>query len=459
MRNYILIILLSISSLSSFSQSNKELKFNEAYRPQFHFSPENNRMGSPISVILIDTVYHIFYQHNPHNLQQGFINWGHAHSYDLVNWKHDSILISQPEGISDSMISTPWWGSVIAGENEITAWYNSWSEGVYRLKGNNDFKWKEKEQLTGLEGITKCEPFVFKDPKNGKSYMLNFNRADSTMNLFESADGLSWTRKSEFNYKFGLPCFTEMSVEGIQDTTKWLLMTEKGTYAICNFKDGKIDFISPVLKFDEGRRTGGSICFYDALKNRHILISELKSEQHPDLPANGQFSFPKEIKLVKTKTGFDIFKKPISEIKNQYLKNYQWTNQKIYPGINNNILSRVKETSFHLKGVIDLKNCDQFGFFVRSDKDRNGTEINYSVSREQLTALNCKVNFKPINNKVDIEILVDRSTIEIFVAGGRYSISSSFLPDQDKLRCELYTIGGEIVVDYLEINSLKSTWR
>ena len=62
-------------------------------------------------------------------------------------------------------------------------------------------------------------------------------------------------------------------------------------------------------------------------------------------------------------------------------------------------------------------------------------------------------------NKVDIEILVDRSSIEIFVDGGRYSISSSFIPAQDKLRCELYTIGGEIVVDYLEVNSLKSIWR
>jgi len=459
MRKSILIILLAILSLNSFSQSKKELKFNEVYRPQFHFTPEFNRMGSPISVILIDTVYHMFYQHNPHNLQEGFVNWCHAHSCDLINWKHDSILISQPEGISDSMISTPWWGSVIADNNEITTWYNSWSEGVYRIKGNNDFIWNDKEQLTGLEGITKCEPFVFNDKKNGKKYMLNFNRADSTMHLFESAEGLNWTKKTEFNYKFGLPCFTELPLEGMPDSTRWILLTEKGTYAICNFNDGKIEFASPVLKFDEGRKTGGSICFYDALKNRHILISELQSEQHPDLPANGQFSFPKEIKLIKTNSGIEIIKKPIDEIKNLYLKNYQWQNEKIYPGINNNILARIRETSFHLKGVIDLKNCDQFGFFVRSDKDRNGTEINYSVSRQQLTALNCKVNFKPVNNKIDIEILVDRSSIEIFIDGGRYSISSSFLPGQDKIRCELYTIGGEIVVDSLEVNTLKSIWR
>ena len=56
-------------------------------------------------------------------------------------------------------------------------------------------------------------------------------------------------------------------------------------------------------------------------------------------------------------------------------------------------------------------------------------------------------------------MLVDRSSFEIYVDGGRYSISSTFVPVEKNLRCELFTIGGEIVVDHLEIYSLKSVWR
>ncbi len=459
MKQTIIFIFLATLTLSSFSQSGKQLKFNEAYRPQYHFSPEINRMGAPVAVFQVDSTYHLFYQLNPHNLQEGFVNLGHAHSKDLLRWVHDSVFIAQPENVSDSMLLTPWWGSITANSDGAMMWYNSWGEGINKIKIDKEINILTKEKVAGLEEFNKSEPFVFEDDKSDKLYMLNYNRADSTMNLFESTEGINWQKHISFNFKYGFPCFIEIPLTNKPDDKKWLLLTEKGIYAICDFKDNKIEFTSPLSRFDEGKKTGGSICFHDKIKDRYIVLSELKSDQHPDLPSNGQLSFPKEINLQDNGSGIEIIRKPIDEIKSLYNKNYTWKDVKIYPGINNNILSRVKETSFHLKGIIDLKNCDQFGFFIRSDKDRNGTEINYSVVHEQLSVLNCKINYKPVNKKVDIEILVDRSSIEIFVDGGKYSISSSFIPDMDKQRCELYTIGGEVIVDYLEINSLKSIWR
>jgi len=120
MKKSLLIISIILVSLTAFSQQNdKNSVFNEAYRPQFHFSPKENRMGNPISIVKIDTVYHLYYQHNPDNLQQGFVNWGHATSSDLLHWKYDGLSITQPENETDSMKFSPWWGSTTYNNEEV----------------------------------------------------------------------------------------------------------------------------------------------------------------------------------------------------------------------------------------------------------------------------------------------------------------------------------------------------
>jgi sucrose-6-phosphate hydrolase SacC (GH32 family) len=225
------------------------------------------------------------------------------------------------------------------------------------------------------------------------------------------------------------------------------------------FDGEKLEILSPFRKFDYGNMVGGSICFTDKQKNRILLLSELKSDQYPDLPSNGQLTFPTELFLHEYATGVELQRHPIEEIKKLIVKTQSWTNKKIYPGLNNNILLGVRGETQHIKGIIDLKSCDQFGFIIRSDKNMNGTEINYSVQQGQFSILGNKFNYKPDNNKIEFEILVDRSSIELFVEGGRYVISSPFVPDLKSQKYVLYTIGGEIMVDQMEVSQLKSVWR
>ena len=110
--SFILFFLFFVNYLFSANRGS-ESWMNEPFRPQFHFSPPENRMGSPISIIRIDTVYHLFYQWNPHNLQQGYMNWGHATSTDLVKWNFDSISVTAPAVNADSMDLSPWWGTAV----------------------------------------------------------------------------------------------------------------------------------------------------------------------------------------------------------------------------------------------------------------------------------------------------------------------------------------------------------
>jgi fructan beta-fructosidase len=69
----------------------------ELYRPHYHFSPPANWMNDPNGLVYSEGVYHLFYQYHPGSAMWGPMHWGHAASYDLVNWKHLPIALYPDE--------------------------------------------------------------------------------------------------------------------------------------------------------------------------------------------------------------------------------------------------------------------------------------------------------------------------------------------------------------------------
>ncbi len=110
-----------------------------------------------------------------------------------------------------------------------------------------------------------------------------------------------------------------------------MLLTEDGTYTLGNFDGEKFELLTALRKFDFGRSVAGSICFNDETKNRTILLSGLTSEQHPDLPSNGQLTFPSAVSLHEYATGIELVRKPIEEIASLFNKKHEWNGEKVSP--------------------------------------------------------------------------------------------------------------------------------
>lgn len=68
-------------------------RFQEKYRPQFHFSPAEHWMNDPNGMVYYEGEYHLFYQHYPEASVWGPMHWGHAISKDLVHWEHMPIAL------------------------------------------------------------------------------------------------------------------------------------------------------------------------------------------------------------------------------------------------------------------------------------------------------------------------------------------------------------------------------
>ena len=69
---------------------------------------------------------------------------------------------------------------------------------------------------------------------------------------------------------------------------------------------------------------------------------------------------------------------------------------------------------------------------------------------------------KPINNRIKLQMLIDRTSYEIFGNDGRIAISSCYVPKTRdasmNTSIKFISSGGQMIIRSLEINELKSIW-
>jgi len=93
--------------------------YQEAHRPQVHFSPETAWMNDPNGLVFHEGVYHMYYQHHPDSNVWGPMHWGHATSKDLVQWAHHDIALFPDE------LGTIFSGSIVVDKDNTTGFGTS----------------------------------------------------------------------------------------------------------------------------------------------------------------------------------------------------------------------------------------------------------------------------------------------------------------------------------------------
>ncbi|MGE4586794.1 MAG: glycoside hydrolase family 32 protein [Mangrovibacterium sp.] len=455
--------------------------FNEVYRPQFHFTPEENRMGEPAGLVWIDGEYHLFYVYNPFGLDNIFSYWGHAVSTDLLHWEHLPLALTPDRGKSrDPEFGNNLPGSVLVDrknfsglqqgeEPVILAFYTSRMYGqcmaYSRDKGRSWTKYEGNPLIPFDPENQTCHPKVFWS-EAGRHFVMMLSRQpggdDSRQGLsFYSSENLTdWTFESH------LPGFQECSelvelpVEGRAGETCWILFERSGSWFAGSFDGRRFIPGSPRMQSDFGANYQAPKCWSNLPEadGRIVSIAWMRGGTYPDMPFNGQLSFPCELSLKAVPEGFRLERRPVRELENLLGKGMKVEGKTVIPGLNKNPLKGVKEDCLYIRGTFVLNKLSSFGFLLRHGRDQNGTEIRYDATKNVLSFLGCSAGLLPENGKLSLTILMDRSSVEIFGREGQPVISSCFVPEPESREVLLYNTGGELDIERLEVFPVRSVY-
>ncbi|MEZ5105498.1 MAG: glycoside hydrolase family 32 protein [Draconibacterium sp.] len=454
--------------------------YDELYRPQFHFTPEKNWHNDPNGLVYYDGEYHMFYQYNPKGNEWGYMHWGHAVSKDLVHWEHLPIALYPDDNSEDKVNCTAFSGSAIVDENNLLekqqgdvktliAFYTSQNCGqriAYSTdKGRTWEKYEGNPIIPYDEKDDARDPKVFWHNESQKWVMVLYRKTSEDdkskgVSIYNSDNLIDWQWKSHVPGFFECPDLIQLKVTNRPDELKWVLFDGDGSYLIGAF-DGEIFTPeSAKISSDFGKNYYATQTWSNIPKEdgRTLQIAWMRGGKFPQMPFNGQMSFPCELSLTKFNFGYKLVRKPVKEIEQLHGKHYKWDNKNLIPGINKNIVKGVKGDCLHIIGEFDLKTSESFGFMVRQNKKNQGAEILYNRKRGTLSVLNSTVPVVPVDNKISLEILLDRASIEIFINGGQAVISNCFTPEEDADDLVLTTSGGELMVDKLDIYKMESAW-
>lgn len=475
-----LILVFFIASFTSIATKPVKV-YDELYRPQFHFTPEKNWHNDPNGLVFYKGEYHLFYQYNPFGNEWGYMHWGHAVSTDLVHWENLPIALYPDNDSKDKELCTAFSGSGLVDENNVTGlqkgeektlllFYTSQKCGQ-RLAYSNDKgrtwnKYDKNPIIAFDETDDARDPKVIWHEASKQYVMALYRKLDGNdklkgISFYTSKNLIDWKYTSHTAGFFECPDLVELPVNRRSDDKKWVLFDGDGSYLIGSFNGEKFVSESPKIPGDFGvnyyaTQTWSNIPEADG---RIIQIAWMKGGEFPGMPFKGQMTFPCELSLKKFPDGIRLVRKPIKEISLLHKKPEVWENENLIPGINKNLTRSVKGDCLHIVGSFKLKSADSFGFVVRLDKKNNGTEIMYSVKDKMLNCMGKKALVEPIDGVIKLEILLDRSSIELFANDGKVVLSSCFVPDENADGLYLFNTGGEILVEKLEVFPMKSIWH
>jgi fructan beta-fructosidase len=443
----------------------KEL-YKEAYRPRFHFTSRRGRLNDPNGLVYLDGEYHLFYQHNPYGLKWGNIHWGHAVSRDLVHWEElPAALYPDEIGMifsGSAVVDESNTSGLFDGNDGLVAYftYHTVAEGqlqCFSVSSDKGRTWtKYKDYLMHPLKLTVNNDF--RDPKilwhakSSKWIMVVYEMMEEnckTIAFYSSNNLKAWEYESHIEGFYECPDLFCLPVDGDEGNRKWVLIGGDGRYRIGEFDGHAFVPETSFIPSDYGHnfyapQTYSNLPEHDG---RCIQITWMRHGQYPGMPFNQQMTFPCELKLTNTEAGVRICKMPVREINQIRGKCFRISDKAMELRIN--LLEPVQA---ELQGeIFDIEADLHMGSsgVVRLDIHGAMFICNALEQRVEFMGKTIKLDASPAD--IQIRMLVDITSIEIYINGGQVSISNCYLPDPLHKGLGLYLVDGEAAITSFQV--------
>lgn len=455
------------------------------YRLRYHITPPSGLINDPNGVCYFNGAYHAFYQWNPLELNHSQKVWGHVISDDMVHWKQADpayALLPTDKYDKDGCYS----GSVIVENDEMHILYTGnvghGETGPNRRKTSNQIHAiynKETKTFDKIGVAIKGIPFGmtahFRDPKvwkfDDRFYaVIGAQRKNKTgtamiytsktLNRWKKVGELK-TKMKQFGYMWECPDVFKLdgkdvfmfSPQGVKaDGYKYQNKDQSG-YVVGLFDEHKAHFdqFSDFEELDRGHEFYAPQTFLTP-DGRRVMIAWMGipgEEEHPTIKEGWMhaLTIPRELSM----NGNRIIQKPIKELKAlrqdalEYgefiVEDEIWEREELIGEAYELLVDvNVLAESFELiikSSVRMIYNREESTLTL----ERQGAHPKYKESRT--------VVLNQENSELKLQVFVDKSSIEIFVNGGKEVFTSRVFPKKDAQSIQLKAIDGVVEVRQL----------
>ncbi len=461
---------------------NSDGLYHEELRPQIHFSAKRGWLNDPNGLVYYKGEYHSFYQANPfgwdHSLNDYNKTWGHAVSSDLVHWKE------LPAAIHPDQLGSIYSGSAVVdhlnttgfkstNEDPIVAVYtsagtrNRWSLGkkftqsiAYSIDRGRTFTKYSGNPVQGNLG------YINRDPKAlwyepAKCWVIVLYLDHGALVFFNSQDLKSWQEQSRLPIEeFGVhdieafedcPELFELPVDEDAKNTKWVLYAGAGNYVLGDFNGKVFTPQSELIKYNYGD------CFYASQTFSNMPESDARRIQMawgtidtPGMPFNQIILFPVKLALRTTEEGPHLYAYPVREIENIYAKEHSWHDIKIS---GEKDLHELNGELFDIDAEFSVGDAEKLGFII------NGQKIFYNSKDNLLYGNEVEAPLKPEDGMINLRILVDRLSVEVFANDGKIYMPLHADFNKSDSGIKVFSRNGGAILNSMVVHELNSIWN
>jgi fructan beta-fructosidase len=320
---------------------------SEKFRPALHLTPPVGWMNDPNGLIVVDGIYHAFFQHDPHSTNHGPMHWGHATSTDLAHWT------AQPVALYPTNLGTCFSGSAIETETgDIRLFYTAHSktsdgaDHQVQCLVHADRKLAKFSSDPGNPIVSNPGRIAFRDPKviwhaPTVRWIMLVTEGQS-IGFYASTDLVRWSHLSSFGEGHGRhsegpwECPDLVCLSAPDGTPVWVLIVglNPGGYApgsgtqyfIGHFDGTRFTNANPAeaeLWLDYGRDYYAAQTFFDRRGNGAPVAMAwasnwLYARSAPTGPFRGALSLPRELHLDGTGKGLRVAASVPKQVSEQF---------------------------------------------------------------------------------------------------------------------------------------------
>ena len=455
--------------------------YDEALRPQFHFSQMRGWNNDPNGMFYHDGLYHFFWQCNPGARGHANMYWGYATSPDMVHWtEHDRALrswgLNHKNPHPKMVIRCAYSGSGNVDLNNTAGWQKGDAKTL--VLAFTDTGCGESLAYSTDNGKTwqyyKGNPVVEHKGRDPKVIWYAYDDNDKPLNdqakklgghwvmvvydeheefkrnaaFYTSINLKDWTEQSHLPGYYECTELFELPTGGDPSNTRWVIFAADAKYAIGKF-DGKT--FTPEHEGKHQVHWGAyyaSQCFSNPPDGRVVQIGWARIDM-PDMPFNQAFSLPTNLTLHTTDDGIRMFATPIKELEQLRKPNAKTVEGKqISP--ESPIRLDAKDQLFDI--VVTLKK----GTAAKAVLGFGENRVTYDFDAQRLDEMPLKMK----DGKVTFRVLVDRPMYEVVGGGGAcYKTSARRDMGQPIGNISLTAEGGSLTVESLKVYEMTSAWK